>query len=404
MDEGLRRAEAGGDGSPEGLLQAAGALLRAGQLRAGGWLLRSHLLAEQAVPGELLDASAPSLEAFEPLSLLAYPRSDLTPGAVAWLPDGRLSVLATNARALDALNAEDGTHEPLHTRAELLEQEGAPWWAEHSWLESWTLGADPDELYLTYGEELPKGGNPQPRCHWLTRRLSGGPLRYLGDHGALELAGAAGERLLGLHGGAEVWRLLALTPGDPPIEERLEASSIRLAPGTCVTRLGTLPLPPLGPEGLVPQLSVPPAPSEPGRDQLVFRSPDGLTPQVTLPFPGVVHNSWDGLQAAWGGRAVVRDAQRRGLILLEGDQTLAHVPLPSDLPRDSWWAHYPHPSGRLAALRFEGLDAIVLLDLRDGAQRRFELPTYGGGHSLVWGPGGELAFPTRAGISVSRPR
>ena len=383
----------------------------------GGWALRTTLLRGDAVDDGLLDATAPALGGYTQDDPRDYPVDDLKPPRAAWLPDGRLALVATNKHFLYAWDLASGEHEVLHRRDELPSEDH--WWIKHAGLEGVFVAPEQAALYLTYGEDLPRGGTPVARCHWLRKPL-GGELEYLGFHGSHHLVGAAGSELLGLnswHRGSmsmEAW-----TPGEEVSQEtRLFAENVMLAPGTCVRR-GTLrtshpvqrpahvehydslllpPEIPLSscdsppPSGSVKVEAKSAEPLPPPGTPLVFYTPNGAEVVSELSYPGSLEESYLGVAHAWGGRLVMRGEDGRSLVLYHQDKELARRELPSDLPLDGHWACAPHPSGWLVGLSISQHEEFVLFDLRDGSHRSFPLPKYFSGYRVRWSPDGTLAL------------
>lgn len=377
MDQDLRArlADALANESPDSLVEVVSILLRAGQTREAGWALRAGLMGGVTAPGSILDALTPSLEDYVADPLREYPRQDLSPARVDWLPDGRLAVAAYNAHVIDALDLETGAHEPIYRGSERPAHEflGSP--RALNW-----FFVERDRIWIGSEEDLPDGGDATTRGHWFKRSLEPGEteVQHCGLHGERVLVGRYREELLGLARGRELfpWR-----PGEAlPGEESLSGTSLRLAPGTCVRRTG--------------------------QETLSFHSPDGREELAEVPFPGALTQRWDGIQAAWGGRAQVRDASLHGLLLCDPSGVLQRAELPEAIPAETWWAHYPHPSGLLAAVRVSGLtsQAFYLLDLRSGAARELSLPKHASPGDPIWSPCGALALPTRQGILTFRPR
>lgn len=379
MDDELRQLLASAEQTPEALSQAATSALRAGDWESAGWLIRAGLIAGHPL-GEALDASAPPLEAYAQEDLREFPFDDLAPPPACWLPDGRLACGGVNTHKLYAWDLASGEHSVLHERAELGEEDDGPWWIEHSRIERVSVGPRGAQVVLSYGEDLPKGGNAVAEIHWVGKPLAGGPAEDLGHHGTHHAAGAAGDELLGLDSWHDRGELSGWTPGTEVQrgEPRLTGAELLLAPGTCLVRHGT--------------------------ERLGFYSADGRELLSEAVFPGTLTQRYAGVRAAWAGRALVRGADKRSLILFERGQELARAALPEELPLDGWWVHSPHPSGRITLLTFSGEEFFALFDLRSGELRRFELPKYYSSPRVLWSPGGALALMERKGLILLRPR
>lgn len=405
--------------------------LRAGRLREAGWLVRGGLLTGDLVDDALLDATAPALDSYAVDDPRDYPVKDLAPPQVAWLPDGRLAVNGTNTHQVYAWDLASGEHTVLHHRDEVAAVtrdglDGAAWWTSHARNERLFVSPAQDRLYLTYGEDLPTGGTPTAQCHWLAQPLDGGALEYLGFHDSHHLVGAAGGELLGL----DTWHrgstgLHAWTPGGE-IERRshMLAESIRLAPGTCLRcghlrdahpeqrpahvvhyeqkRLRDGPpaaiLDAASPDMPQRRPATPAGPPPPPTTPVVFYTPDGREVVAEVPFSGTFEATHRRVATAWAGRALVASEDHTTLTLYRHAEALATQTLPSDLPLDAHWVATPHPSGWIVALVFSGRDELVLFDLRDGSERRVELPKYFNGYRVAWSPGGELALLNRQAV------